>query len=43
MLKKIAESFYGKPPSIINWFKKEISSAITKGINNQIKQLNWIE
>ena len=39
MFKKIAESFRDKLQYIINWFKKKISSAISKGINNKIKRL----
>ncbi|MBU0899475.1 transposase, partial [bacterium] len=38
----IAESFRDKLQYIINWFKKKISSAISEGINNKIKQLKCI-
>jgi transposase len=37
--KAIAKSFEEKMQYIINWFKKQISSAISEGINNKIKRL----
>ena len=39
IFKEIAESFRDKKQFILNWFRKQISSAISEGFNNKIKRL----
>jgi transposase len=39
VFKALAKSFLEKMQYIINWFKKQISSAISGGMNNKIKRL----